>query len=199
MNGNGGIGESDPIGGHDPYSASKGCAELVTVAFRDSFFAQNTGTRNNPLIASVRAGNVIGGGDWAEDRLIPDVIRAASRKEKVKIRNPNATRPWQHVLEPLSGYLMLGQRLLIGDSGFADAWNFGPSDDDTLTVCEVLDRLKMHWTGFDFIVESDTNQPHEAGLLKLDSSRARHKLGWGPVWDCGGGIGKNHKMVSDIL
>jgi CDP-glucose 4,6-dehydratase len=176
--------ESDPLGGHDPYSASKGCAELLTAAYRGSFFAKNTGTKNQPLIATVRAGNVIGGGDWAEDRLIPDVIRAASRKEKVKIRNPHATRPWQHVLEPLSGYLMLGQRLLEGGSVFADAWNFGPSDDDALTVREVLELLKTQWGGVDFVLESNGAQPHEAEMLKLDSSKARLKLGWRPVWDC---------------
>jgi CDP-glucose 4,6-dehydratase len=176
--------ESDPLGGHDPYSASKGCAELVTAAFRNSFFVNNAGAINQPLIASVRAGNVIGGGDWAEDRLIPDVARAATRNERAKIRNPHATRPWQHVLEPLSGYLMLGQKLLEGDRAFADAWNFGPSDDDTLSVRRVLERMRCHWKVLDFIFESDTYQPHEAGLLKLDSSRARQRLGWRPVWDC---------------
>lgn len=178
--------ENDPMGGHDPYSASKGCAELLTAAYRDSFFTKkNKGTKNQPLIATVRAGNVIGGGDWAEDRLIPDIIRAASRKEKVKIRNPHATRPWQHVLEPLSGYLVLGQRLLDDDSECADAWNFGPTDDDVLTVREMMERMKMQWDGLDFVLESNEAQPHEAGMLKLDSSKARQKLGWRPVWDCG--------------
>jgi CDP-glucose 4,6-dehydratase len=177
--------ESDPMGGHDPYSASKGCAELVTAAYRDSFFVQNIGTQRYPLIATVRAGNVIGGGDWAEDRLIPDVIRAASSNKKVIIRNPQAVRPWQHVLEPLSGYLMLGQRLLEGKSAFAEAWNFGPSDEDALTVREVLERLKTHWTGLDIVEVSKENQPHEARMLELDSSKARQKLGWRPVWDFG--------------
>jgi len=176
--------ESDPMGGHDPYSASKGCAELVTAAYRDSFFSKNTEAKNQPLIATVRAGNVIGGGDWAEDRLIPDIARAASRKETVKIRNPKATRPWQHVLEPLSGYLMLGQRLLEGSRAFANAWNFGPSDNDTLSVRKVLERIQIHWKGLDFIFEPNEVQLHEAGLLKLDSSRARQRLGWRPVWDC---------------
>ncbi|MDO9264989.1 MAG: CDP-glucose 4,6-dehydratase [Desulfosalsimonadaceae bacterium] len=180
--------ESDPMGGHDPYSASKGCAELVAAAYRDSFFAENSGTKNHPLIATVRAGNVIGGGDWAEDRLIPDAIRAASCKKTVKIRNPHATRPWQHVLEPLSGYLMVGQRLFEGGGAFAGAWNFGPSDEDSLRVYEVLERLKTHWSDLDFILEPEENQPHEAGMLKLDSSRARRKLGWRPVWDCGQAI-----------
>jgi CDP-glucose 4,6-dehydratase len=177
--------ESDPMGGHDPYSASKGCAELVTAAYRKSYFLKNEGTENQPLIATVRAGNVIGGGDWAIDRLIPDVIRAANQKEKVIIRNPHAIRPWQHVLEPLSGYLLIGQRLLEGNSVFADAWNFGPTDDDALTVLEVLECLKMQWASLDFVLESNEDQPHEAGILKLDSSRVRQKLGWRPVWDCG--------------
>lgn len=185
--------ESDPMGGHDPYSASKGCAELVTAAYRASFFAENSGAGNQPLIATVRAGNVIGGGDWAEDRLIPDVIRAASRKEKVKIRNPLATRPWQHVVDPLSGYLMLGQRLLEGNSAFADAWNFGPADDDALTVREVIERLKTHWAGLDVVEVSKGNQPHEAGMLKLDSSRSRQSLGWRPIWDCRQALEKTAK------
>jgi CDP-glucose 4,6-dehydratase len=177
--------ESDSMGGHDPYSASKGCAELVTAAYRDSFFAKNRGSRNQPLIATVRAGNVIGGGDWAEDRLIPDIIRAVGQKEKVTIRNPHATRPWQHVLEPLSGYLMLAQRLFEGERAFADAWNFGPSDDDTITVREVVERLKIQWAELDFILKPNEAQPYEAGMLRLDSSRARQKLGWRSVWDCG--------------
>lgn len=180
--------ESDPMGGHDPYSASKGCAEIVTAAYRDSFFVKSTGVYNQPLIATARAGNVIGGGDWAKDRLIPDVMRAASQNEKVKIRNPHATRPWQHVLEPLLGYLMLGQRLLEGDKAFADAWNFGPSDNDVLTVRELLECLKMQWAGFDYDLESNNAQPHEASMLKLDSSRARQRLAWQPVWDCGKAI-----------
>ena len=189
--------ESDPMGGHDPYSASKGCAELITASYRDSFFTENKGianqSLNQPLIATARAGNVIGGGDWAEDRLIPDVIRAATRNEAVKIRNPHAIRPWQHVLEPLSGYLMLGQRLLEGHTEFADAWNFGPSDNDALTVREVLERLKLQWHGFQYIIESSEDQPHEAGMLKLDSSRARQKLGWRPVWDCDQAISQTVK------
>ena len=185
--------ESDPMGGHDPYSASKGCAELLTTSYRESFFDKKTGTSNQLLVATARAGNVIGGGDWAEDRLIPDAIRAVSREEKLKIRNPHATRPWQHVLEPLSGYLMLGQRLFEGDKVFADAWNFGPSDDDTLTVEDVLEYMKMKWVGLDYFLESNDDHPHEAGMLKLDSSKARQKLGWRPVWDCGQAIEKTIK------
>ncbi|MDA8403004.1 MAG: CDP-glucose 4,6-dehydratase [Desulfobacteraceae bacterium] len=180
--------ENDPMGGRDPYSASKGCAELVTAAYRASFFGEKPDTGLKPLISTVRAGNVIGGGDWAEDRLVPDAVRAASRRETLKIRNPHAIRPWQHVLEPLSGYLMLGQKLLEGKSEFADAWNFGPQDDDALTVREVMNALKIHWSLLDFIEESENNQPHEAGMLKLDSSRAKQTLGWRPVWDCGQAI-----------
>jgi len=176
--------ECEPMGGHDPYSASKGCAELVAAAYRKSYFSRQTGTEIQPLIATVRAGNVIGGGDWAEDRLIPDAIRAASHNVKLKVRNPHAIRPWQHVLEPLSGYLLLGQHLLEGDNTFADAWNLGPSDDAPLNVCEILERLKIHWDGFDFRVESEEDQPHETGVLKLDSSKAKMKLGWRPVWNC---------------
>jgi len=185
--------ESDPMGGHDPYSTSKGCAELVTAAYRNSFFAKNTGSNNQPLVATVRAGNVIGGGDWAEDRLIPDAIRAATRNKKLKIRNPYAIRPWQHVLEPLSGYLMLGKRLLEGDRAFADAWNFGPGDGDAVKVCDILDRVKTLSSGMDFIVEPAETQPHEAGMLKLDSSRARQILGWRQVWNCDEALKKTVK------
>ncbi len=174
--------EIDPMGGHDPYSASKGCAELVTAAFRDSFFSTETG--HPVLIATARAGNVIGGGDWAEDRLIPDVARAFRKKEVMKIRNPQGLRPWQHVLEPLSGYLMLGRYLLEGKRAFADAWNFGPAEDDTLPVMTLLERLKTHWPGLELVVDEQQDQPYEAGLLRLDSSKARQKLEWRPVWDC---------------
>lgn len=182
--------ETDALGGHDPYSASKACAELVTAAFRASFFAGDTKNKQRPLIATVRAGNVIGGGDWAEDRLLPDIARAATRNETIIIRSPHAVRPWQHVMEPLSGYLLLGQQLLEGRSELADAWNFGPSDNDTLSVQEILDRLKFYWKGLNAAVESNIIQPHEAGMLNLDSSKTRRKLGWRPVWDCGQALEK---------
>ena len=175
--------ENDPIGGHDPYSASKGCAELVTAAYRDSFFGKNAATKSHPLIATARAGNVIGGGDWAEDRLIPDMIRAASRKEKLQIRNPHAIRPWQHVMEPLSGYLLLGQKLLEGYHEFAEAWNFGPLDEGNATVGKIVYMAKEFWPGIDFETEIIPDQPHEAGMLKLDCSKSRAKLKWIPVWD----------------
>lgn len=175
--------ECDPVGGHDPYSSSKGCAELVTASFRESFFSPGTGDNHTALIATARAGNVIGGGDWAEDRLIPDMVRAVTQKQVMKIRKPHGLRPWQHVLEPLSGYLMLGQRLLDGDNTLAGAWNFGPSEDDNLSVIMLLKRMQSHWPRVEFVVDSRKDQLHEAGLLKLDSSKAREKLGWRPVWN----------------
>ncbi|WP_026035793.1 CDP-glucose 4,6-dehydratase [Cupriavidus sp. BIS7] len=169
--------EADRLGGHDPYSASKAGAELVAASYRQSFFAQ-TGA---PLLATARAGNVIGGGDWSEDRLIPDLVRAVSRGELLEIRSPGATRPWQHVLDCLSGYLLLGQRLLQGDADCADAWNFGPSEADNRTVESVLGAMQSHWPALDWHV-SAAPRPHEANLLYLDSARARGKLGWRPVW-----------------
>jgi CDP-glucose 4,6-dehydratase len=177
--------ENDPMGGHDPYSASKGCAELVTSAYRNSFFAINTGNKNQALIATVRAGNVIGGGDWAEDRLIPDVIRSASRKKKVKIRNPQSIRPWQHVLEPLSGYLRLGQKLLEDYHECAEAFNFGPLDEGVVTVVDIVNIAIKCWPKIDLDIEKDMvpNQPHEAGILKLDCSKSRTKLNWSPLWN----------------
>lgn len=169
--------ENDPMGGHDPYSASKGCAELVTSSYRNSFF-QHT----DKLLASARAGNVIGGGDWALDRLVPDIFKATSKSETVIIRNINATRPWQHVLEPLSGYLLLGQLLLEKNSKAAEGWNFGPNDDDTRAVGNVIENIQKHWSEVQYEVFQDKNQPHEANLLKLDCSKALAYLQWKPVW-----------------
>ncbi len=170
--------EHEPMGGHDPYSASKGCAELVTSAMRRSFYHDPDG----PQVGSARAGNVIGGGDWAADRLIPDIVRAWSRGEEVVIRRPEAVRPWQHVLEPLLGYLLLAQRLAAGEPGFAEGWNFGPDDADTQPVQWIVDRMAGRWPeGADWRVESDG--PHEATLLRLDSSKARTRLGWTPTLD----------------
>ena len=170
--------EDDSMGGHDPYSASKGCAELVAASYRDSFFKLN-----NVLLASCRAGNVIGGGDWADDRLIPDIMRAVSCHEKVEIRNPGATRPWQHVLEPLSAYLQIGQKLAEGNSEFAEGWNFGPADDNSITVQEVVENIKSFWPEIDYKLGSSTNAVHEANLLKLDCGKAHEKLNWRGVWD----------------
>jgi CDP-glucose 4,6-dehydratase len=175
--------ESDPMGGHDPYSASKGCAELVIHSYRRSFFnPKNYGHEHNTLIASARAGNVIGGGDWGDDRLIPDIVRSIQHQGKVSIRNPGAFRPWQHVLEPLSGYLLLGQRLLEGYTDCSRSWNFGPGNEDMISVEEIVKRFKSRWNVFSYELGLEPNQPHEAGLLKLDCSLARQKLGWKPVW-----------------
>lgn len=175
--------EIDPVGGHDPYSASKGGSELVTASFRNSFF-------NHPssaLIASARAGNVIGGGDWTEDRLIPDVIRSFESNNVLHIRSPNATRPWQHVLDCLSGYLALGQQLLQGEKSCADSWNFGPETDGNHQVQEVLQIIKKHLPGLQWS-QSEGIHPHEAQLLQLDSSKARKNLYWKPVWSFGEGV-----------
>jgi CDP-glucose 4,6-dehydratase len=176
--------ENDPLGGYDPYSASKGCAELVTNCWRDSFFdPADYGRTHETLLASARAGNVIGGGDWAADRLVPDIMRAVSKNEKVKIRNPEATRPWQHVLEPLSGYLLLGQKLLEGWKEFAEAWNFGPSSALHVSVGEIAEQVKEIWPKIDFEIRESAGQPHEAGKLNLDCSKARTLLKWSPAWD----------------
>lgn len=175
--------EIDPLGGYDPYSASKGCAEIITSCWRNSFFNQDHfGNSHHTLLSSCRAGNVIGGGDWAVDRLIPDLMRALSENSKVRIRNPHATRPWQHVLEPLSGYLLLGQRLLEGRKEFAEAWNFGPSGDGSATVEEIVMQFKRVWPNIAYETGSVYNEPHEAGMLRLDCSKALAKLHWRPVW-----------------
>lgn len=170
-----GYSESDRLGGHDPYSASKASAELAAGSYRDAFFS-----KGGPLLATARAGNVIGGGDWCEDRLIPDLVRAQDKGQALEIRSPNATRPWQHVLEPLAGYLQLGARLLNGEKEFASAWNFGPDDSATLTVSELLERLRPDWPGMNWRAVPD-NTLHETTMLKLDSSKARRQLGWRPA------------------
>lgn len=169
--------EDEAMGGYDPYSSSKACAEIATAAWRRSFF------KDDVLVATVRAGNVIGGGDWSEDRLIPDAVRAAKNNTALVVRNPDAVRPWQHVLDPVHGYLMLGERLMNRDKELATAFNFGPRDEDARPVREVLDALKKSWgSGFDWKVEQSDKNPHEANLLKLDSSRAKRTLGWKPRW-----------------
>lgn len=176
--------ENDPMGGHDPYSASKGCAELVTTSYRKSFFPLEEYQKSHQiLVASARAGNVIGGGDWGEDRLVPDVMRAASQNEKVLIRNPNAIRPWQHVLEPLSGYLFLGQQLLEAKHKYSGPWNFGPTDEGHRNVLAIVRELQKHWPNIDCQIATDEKNPHEANLLKLDCSKAYAKLKWKQVWD----------------
>ena len=169
--------EIDRLGGHDPYSASKAGAELVAASYRSSFF----GFADAPLLATARAGNVIGGGDWADDRLIPDLVRAIAAGKPLEIRSPDATRPWQHVLESLSGYLVLGQRLLAGDAAMAGAWNFGPGAEANQTVSSVLDRMAALWPALSW-KSAATQQPHETRQLYLDSAKARAHLGWGTVW-----------------
>lgn len=168
--------EDEPMGGYDPYSSSKGCAELVTSAYRRSFLAeQGVG------LASARAGNVIGGGDWAEDRLIPDILRAFEQNQPVVIRNPASTRPWQHVLEPLSGYLVLAQALYEQPTAFAEGWNFGPFDEDAQPVSWILDKMVAKWQGASWQLDENAH-PHEAGYLKLDISKAKARLHWQPTW-----------------
>jgi CDP-glucose 4,6-dehydratase len=169
--------ENDALGGHDPYSASKAAAELVVASYRKSFFS----AEDAALIATARAGNVIGGGDWSDDRLIPDIVRATARGESAEIRSPNATRPWQHVLECLAGYLMLGQHLLARDAACAEAWNFGPDAAGNRSVQEVLHAMRAHWPQFSWH-RSTGAHPHEAGLLQLDTAKARSRLNWHPVW-----------------
>lgn len=169
--------ENDRLGGRDPYSASKAAAELVAASYRASFMSAD----DMPLLATARAGNVIGGADWSQDRLVPDLVRAVSAGISLEIRSPHATRPWQHVLESLSGYLLLGQKLLSGDRSFAEAWNFGPDVAGNRSVFDVLTRLTDFWPDAKWH-KTQQVQPHEAALLSLDSTKARSLLGWQAVW-----------------
>ena len=169
--------EDEPMGGHDPYSNSKGCSELVTSAYRRSFMAQR-----GIALASARAGNVIGGGDWAQDRLVPDILRALEKQQAVLIRNPHAIRPWQHVLEPLSGYLTLAQHLSESGQAFAQAWNFGPRDEDAQPVQWIVQRMTQAWSNTAAWQVAEGDHPHEAHFLKLDISKAKAQLGWQPRW-----------------
>jgi CDP-glucose 4,6-dehydratase len=165
------------MGGFDPYSSSKGCSELVTAAYRSSYFHDT-----NIALASARAGNVIGGGDWAEDRLVPDILKAFDANQPVVIRNPNSTRPWQHVLEPLSGYLMLAERLWDEPKSFSEAWNFGPRDEDARPVGWIVKTMAQKWgDGASWSVDQ-SESVHEASYLKLDISKARHRMNWLPKW-----------------
>jgi CDP-glucose 4,6-dehydratase len=171
--------ENEPMGGHDPYSSSKGCVELVTSAYIRSFF----NTDSMAALASARAGNVIGGGDWADDRLVPDILSAFAKAEPVIIRNPLSTRPWQHVLEPLSGYLVLAEALFHKGSAFEGAWNFGPKDEDCRSVGAILDLMTSLWgAGASWTLDKKSN-PHEAGFLKLDCSKVTSRLMWHPKWN----------------
>lgn len=175
--------ENEPMGGYDPYSSSKGCAELVTAAYRKSFFSDPMSNQQGVAVASVRAGNVIGGGDWAKDRLIPDMINAFLKAEPVTIRYPHAIRPWQHVLEPLGGYIMLAEKLWCDGKKYSGGWNFGPDEKDAKPVSWVADELAGLWGKNAAWSTDSTNQPHEAGYLKLDCSKARGRLGWSPKID----------------
>ncbi|HTQ36221.1 MAG TPA: CDP-glucose 4,6-dehydratase [Steroidobacteraceae bacterium] len=177
--------ENDPMGGHDPYSSSKGCAELVTAAYRRSFLGSA-----GVALASARAGNVIGGGDWAADRLVPDVLRAFAGGQQVTIRSPDSTRPWQHVLEPLGGYLLLAERMWGDARSYAEGWNFGPDEGDARPVRWIVERMARLWgEGAGWRLD-DADHPHEANYLRLDTSRARHHLGWRPRWNLEGALAR---------
>ena len=171
--------ENDPLGGYDPYSASKAAAEIASASYRSAFF----GSADSPAVATARAGNVIGGGDWAQDRLIPDLIRAAAAGKSAEIRSPNAVRPWQHVLEALSGYLTLGAVLLSGGQKFASAWNFGPVEAESYTVGDIVKIAQSEWGKIRFRADENPDQPHEAAHLLLDCHKAQNLLRWHPVWN----------------
>jgi CDP-glucose 4,6-dehydratase len=171
--------ENDELGGYDIYSSSKACAEILVNSFTRSFF----GEPKSALVATARAGNVIGGGDWSADRLLPDLVKAASVNGRTEIRNPESVRPWQHVLDCLSGYLLLGEKLLKGEKDFAGSWNFSPNSDDSKTVKEVVALANSVWEEIEIIIKRSDLEFHEAKTLKLDNSKARVNLGWRPVWD----------------
>ncbi|NIQ01291.1 MAG: CDP-glucose 4,6-dehydratase, partial [Nitrospinaceae bacterium] len=180
--------EDDPMGGHDPYSNSKGCAELVTAAYRNSFFPLQSYGKHGVSVSSVRAGNVFGGGDWSDYRLIPDIMKAARDQRPVVIRNPGAVRPWQYVLEPLNGYLTLAENQWRDGAAFAEGWNFGPDEEGARSVSWVAQKIGDLW-GEGLQVQSDSGQnPPEAQLLKLDCSKARNRLGWKPKSDISTGL-----------
>lgn len=180
--------ENQAMGGYDPYSSSKGCAELVTAAYRNSYFNTKSHTQHQLALASARSGNVIGGGDWAEDRLVPDILAAFSRGEPAMIRNPHAVRPWQHVLEPLRGYLSLAERLLSEGASFSEAFNFGPREDDAQPVGWVVRQLAAKWGDTAVWRLDGANHPHEASLLRLDVSKAAHRLAWRPALNLDAGL-----------
>lgn len=173
--------ENEPMGGYDPYSNSKGCAELVSSAYRSSFFNADNYLRHGVALATARAGNVIGGGDWAQDRLVPDILAAFEQGKQADIRNPNAIRPWQHVLEPLRGYLTLAEHLFDDGSSFAEGWNFGPNEEDAKSVGWIVQQMAEMWGGKASWHIDTEEYPHEASYLKLDISKARSRLGWHPA------------------
>ncbi len=182
--------ETDALGGYDPYSNSKGCTELVTAAYRSSYFNPKDYDRHRVAIASVRAGNVIGGGDWAEDRLIPDVVRALSGRRPVVIRNPAAVRPWQHVLEPLAGYLAIAEKLATGGPAWSEAWNFGPEEGDARPVQWIVERMCAAWGEGASWERDPGSNPHEAQYLRLDIAKVKSRLGWRPRWNLETGLYK---------
>jgi CDP-glucose 4,6-dehydratase len=172
--------ETDTLGGFDPYSSSKACAELATAAYRDSFFSAVRLAEHGVAVATVRAGNVIGGGDWSRDRLVPDLIRGFMAGEPIPIRNPHSTRPWQHVMEPLSGYMLLAERMLADPARFATAFNFGPNEEDAWPVEQIANRMVQLWGQGARWVRDEADHAHEHRALRLDVSRARTELGWRP-------------------
>ncbi len=175
--------ETDRLGGYDPYSASKACAEIVINSYRNSFFNPKNYIEHQKCLASARAGNVIGGGDWAKDRIIPDIVRALQNKETISVRNPKSIRPWQHVLEPVGGYLHLGLKLLEDPIAYANAWNFGPYAEDNLYVEDLVKTAIQIWGQGEYQSPTLINQPHEAGLLKLDINKSINELNWKPKWN----------------
>ncbi|MDC3411681.1 CDP-glucose 4,6-dehydratase [bacterium] len=192
-NNEGGYGfvETDRLGGYDPYSSSKACAELVTNTYRSSYFnLSDYDKRHEVLIATARAGNVIGGGDWSKDRLIPDIIRSIVNSSPLIIRSPNSTRPWQHVLEPLRGYLMLGEKLLNREVSFSGAWNFGPEENNILTVRELLSLSENRWNKFTYFIEENSDDFHEAKNLILNINKVKKELKWQPIWSNETAIGR---------
>ncbi len=182
--------ENEAMGGYDPYSNSKGCAELVAMSYRQSFFNKDNYAVHGCALASARAGNVIGGGDWADDRLIPDMLNAFSNDKIVEIRNPHAIRPWQHVLEPLSGYITIAEHLYKQGPDFAEAWNFGPKEEDAQPVQWIVERLVYQWGDSAAWFLSEGQHPHEAHYLKLDYSKAKMRLNWTPVWSLEGTLSR---------
>jgi CDP-glucose 4,6-dehydratase len=175
--------EEDRLGGYDPYSASKACAELIAEAFRNSFFNKEKWELHQKSIVTVRAGNVIGGGDWSQDRLVPDVVRSLIKGEEIQVRNPKSIRPWQHVLEPLGGYLLLGALLHSAPGDYSNAYNFGPLPDDHLSVKDLVQRCLQFWGNGSWCDHSDPGQPHEAGVLMLNIAKAMEELKWHPKWN----------------
>lgn len=175
--------ENDSLGGYDPYSSSKGCVELITAAYRNSFFNPKDYKVHSKALSSVRAGNIIGGGDWAKDRIIPDCIRALEKKEPIKIRNPKSIRPWQYVLEPIGGYLLLGARMFKDPAKYCGAWNFGPEGSSIISVQELVELVLKYWERGNWEKNKKNKEPHEAKLLILDISKAKYELGWKPSMD----------------